>query len=156
VILVEGRSDAAAVGALATRLGRPPPDLVVLDGITNLPAVLRRIEGPVDVLVDRNEAPYAARHLGERGRLLVCVADLEDELRRALGVEATLVVIEATGELRSFHTLRQQPALRGWTVEEVLRRFMGSKSGRKERYGRLLVDALDLDRLPMPLARLLT
>lgn len=166
VILVEGRSDAVALEALAARLGRPAPDLVVLDGITNLPATLRRLgpaggsgadggddgDGGLRVLVDRGEAAYAARHLAGRGRLLVCVADLEDELRRALGVEATLAVVEAAGELRSFATLRQQPAQRDRPVEAVLHRFMASRSGRKARYGRLLVEALDLDRVPMPLA----
>jgi hypothetical protein len=151
VILVEGRSDRAALEVLA-----PGAAIVVLDGITNLPRWLGQVtDDDVRVLVDRNEAPYAARHLGDRGRLFVCVADLEDELRRALGVDATLGIIEAAGELRSFRTLQQQPAQRDWTVEQVLRRFMGSKSGRKAKYGRLLAEALVPDRIPMPLAAVL-
>jgi hypothetical protein len=36
-----------------------------------------------------------------------------------------------------------------------LRRFIGGRSGHKHRYARLLVDALDLDRVPPPLDRLL-
>ncbi|GMA86750.1 hypothetical protein GCM10025868_20000 [Angustibacter aerolatus] len=37
-----------------------------------------------------------------------------------------------------------------------LRRFLSSHSGRKERYARLLVDALPLDRVPAPLAGVLS
>jgi hypothetical protein len=37
-----------------------------------------------------------------------------------------------------------------------MRRFIGTRSGRKNRYGRLLVDALDLTRVPRPLERVLS
>jgi hypothetical protein len=37
-----------------------------------------------------------------------------------------------------------------------MRRFIGTRSGRKIRYGRLLVDALDLTRVPRPLQRVLS
>ena len=47
------------------------------------------------------------------------------------------------------------PAQRGWAREAVLRRFLGSRSGRKARYAALLVDALDLERVPAPLAAVL-
>jgi hypothetical protein len=40
-------------------------------------------------------------------------------------------------------------------IEEQLRRFMGTRGGRKILYGSLLVDALDLTRVPEPLDRLL-
>jgi hypothetical protein len=43
------------------------------------------------------------------------------------------------------------PAWRSRAPEEQLRRFMGSGAGRKIRYARLLVDALDLDCVPRPL-----
>jgi hypothetical protein len=36
-----------------------------------------------------------------------------------------------------------------------LHRFLGTTSGRKERYARALIAALDLDRIPRPLDRLL-
>ena len=39
--------------------------------------------------------------------------------------------------------------------EQQLRRFMGTRSGRKLRYARLLVDALDPTRVPWPLDRVL-
>jgi hypothetical protein len=85
----------------------------------------------------------------------VCVADLEDELIRSLGSASVEQVVEAQGELGSFRTLQKQPAQQERTVEEQLRRFMGTRGGRKIRYARLLVGALDLTRVPRPLDRLL-
>jgi hypothetical protein len=85
----------------------------------------------------------------------VCSADLEDELLRALGTEAVLAIIAAEGELQAFHALQRQPAQRGRAVEAQLHRFLGVKSGRKARYARALVDALDPRNVPRPLARLL-
>ena len=85
----------------------------------------------------------------------VCVADLEDELIRALGADAVERIVAAQGELGSFRTLQKQAAQQGRTTEAQLRRFMGSRGGRKIRYGRLLVDALDLTRVPRPLDRVL-
>ena len=41
------------------------------------------------------------------------------------------------------------------TPDARLRRFMGTRSGRKLRYGGLLVEALQLDHVPRPLDRLL-
>jgi hypothetical protein len=40
-------------------------------------------------------------------------------------------------------------------VEAQLRRFIGTRSGRKLRYARLLAGALDLGHVPRPLDRLL-
>ncbi len=91
----------------------------------------------------------------ERLGFYVCVADLEDELIRALGAASVELVIDAQGDLGSFRTLQMQPAWRGRAHEEQLRRFMGSGGRRKMRYARLLVDALDLDRVPRPLDRVL-
>ena len=64
-------------------------------------------------------------------------------------------VVEAQGELGAFRTLQKQPAWRGRPVEEQLRRFMGSGGHRKIRYARLLVEALELDRVPRPLDEVL-
>jgi hypothetical protein len=47
------------------------------------------------------------------------------------------------------------PAWRVRATEEQLRRFMGSGGRRKIRYARLLVEALDLERVPRPLDRVL-
>jgi hypothetical protein len=86
----------------------------------------------------------------------VCVTDLEDELIRVLGVGAVLQIVEAEGELGAFRTLQRQPAHQDRRPEEQLHRFLGTRSGRKIRYGRLLVEALDLDRVPRSLDRVLT
>ena len=85
----------------------------------------------------------------------VCVADLEDELIRSLGSASVEQIVEAQGELGSFRTFQKQPAQLGKTDEEHLRRFMGTRGGRKIQYAPLLVDALDLTRVPRPLDRLL-
>ena len=87
----------------------------------------------------------------ERLGFYVCVEDLEVELIRAHGAAAVERVIEAEGDLGAFRTLQKQPAWEGRPVEEQLRRFMGSGGSRKIRYARLLVDALDLEKIPRPL-----
>ena len=86
----------------------------------------------------------------------VCVADLEDELIRALGVRRVQELIEAEGELGPFQTFTRQPAQRNRTREQQLRRFMGTRSGRKIRYGHVLAAALDLTGVPGPLAGVLS
>jgi hypothetical protein len=91
----------------------------------------------------------------ERLGFYACVADLEEELIRALGAARVLEVAEAQGDLGSFRTLQKQPAWQGRQVEEQLRRFMGSGGRRKIRYARLLVEALDPDEVPRPLSRVL-
>jgi len=177
VVLVEGLSDQAAVEALAGRRGRD----LASEGITVVPiggaqAIARELErfGPrgLDVelagLCDAGEeqdfrrgleraglGPRAGRAGLERQGFFVCVDDLEDELIRALGFEAVEGVVDAQGELRAFRTLQKQPAQRGRTTEAQLRRFFGSGSGRKIRYARLLVEALDPARVPRPLDLLL-
>ena len=85
----------------------------------------------------------------------VCVDDLEDELIRALGPGRVEELLEAEGELRSFRIFQQQPAQQGRAAERQLRRFMGTRSGRKAHYASVLVDALELVEVPRPLARLL-
>jgi hypothetical protein len=81
----------------------------------------------------------------------VCVTDLEDELIRALGVDAVLRILAAERELAAFRTLQKQPAHLDHSPEDQVHRFLGTRSGRKIRYGRLLVEALDPDRVPAPL-----
>jgi hypothetical protein len=51
--------------------------------------------------------------------------------------------------------MQKQPAQRGRTTEEQLRRFMGTRGGRKIHYATLLVDALDVTEVPRPLDRVL-
>ncbi|GAA4638713.1 hypothetical protein GCM10023196_097540 [Actinoallomurus vinaceus] len=177
VVLVEGASDKSAVEALAERRGRNLAaegiSLVAMGGATNIGAYVRRF-GPfgrdlrLAGLCDVGEEGDFRRGL-ERGGLgsslsrsdlealgfFVCVADLEDELIRALGTATVERVVDAEGELGSFRTLQKQPAWRGRTTHDQLRRFMGAGSGRKIRYSGPLVAELDLDRVPQPLDRLL-
>ncbi len=172
VILVEGLSDQEAVRALARRRGLNLAGsgvrVVAMGGATS---VARFIDlfGPRGAGVrltgfcDLGELEYYRRGLERAGferptraRLAamgfaVCVEDLEDELIRALGVEA----VEAAEETGALRTFQQQPAQRGRPAHQQLRRFMGTRSGRKVEYARLLVDHLDLGRVPEPLDHVL-
>ena len=67
---------------------------------------------------------------------------------RALGTAGVERVLEAEGDLASFRRFQDQPAQRGRDLHSQLRRFLGTRAGRKVRYGALLVDALELDRVP--------
>ena len=173
VVLVEGISDQRALETLAERRGRN----LESEGIRIVPiggahAVGRFLDlfGPrgLDVklagLCDAAEEDDFRRALEraglgseltrvdmERLGFYVCVADLEDELIRALGAASVEQVVDAEGDLGSFRTLQKQSAWRGRTTEEQLRRFMGSGGRRKIRYARLLVEALDLGQVPRPL-----
>lgn len=86
----------------------------------------------------------------------VCAADLEDELICALGAQVVAEVVAGQGELGSLRLFQNQLVQRGRTIQEQLRRFMGTRSMRRIRYAGLLVYALDLDRVPGPLDGLLT
>jgi hypothetical protein len=177
VVLVEGDSDRVALHTLAGRLGRDLAaegiDVVAMGGITNTRAFASHY-GPrgLDVaLAGLYDAPeeaklqhgLAAAGLGaalDADRLTglgfyKCSVDLEEELIRALGVEVVEAVIEAAGDARSLRLLTGMPAQRGWRREAVLRRFLGSRSGRKARYAELLVDALEPGCVPEPLSALL-
>jgi hypothetical protein len=177
VVLVEGTSDQSALAALAARRGRnldaEGVSIVPIGGATTIGHFLDRF-GPQgsDVrlagLCDAAEERSFRRGLRRAGLgsdltrpemealgFFVCVADLEDELIRALGTAAVQEIIEAQGELGSFHIFQKQPAQRGRATEAQLRRFMGTRSGRKIRYATLLVDALELTRVPRPLDRVL-
>jgi hypothetical protein len=178
VVLVEGVSDQLAVEALAERRGRNLADegvvVMPMGGATNIRTFLQRF-GPqgMDVglagLCDEAEERVFRRGLERAGlganltraemeshRFYVCVSDLEDELIRALGVPAVEQFLADQRDLASFRIFQQQPAQRGKTDEARLRRFIGTRGGRKIQYAPLLVHALDLDRVPAPLDRLLT
>jgi hypothetical protein len=173
VIIVEGQSDKVALETLALRRGLGVADsgveIMVIGGahaIGRSLAALRRERPGVVVrgLCDEGEEPDFQRALEragfgrdldrtglERLGFHVCVADLEDELIRALSVEVVERVIEAQGELPSLRRLQAQPAQRGRSSIQHLRRFISTRSGRKAQYARALVLALDLDRVPRPL-----
>ncbi|MEV4631441.1 ATP-dependent endonuclease [Micromonospora sp. NPDC049523] len=177
VVLVEGVSDRSAVEALAARRDRDLAGegicVVSMGGATSVGRFLRIFAAlglDIDVrgLCDEAEEGYFRRGLEQTGYgtgltrstmealgFHVCVADLEEELIRALGTEGVERVIEAEHDLARFRVFQNQPAQRGRTVERQLRRFMGTTSGRKARYAYALVDALEPDQVPRPLDRLL-
>jgi hypothetical protein len=177
VALVEGSSDQVALETLAARGGRDLAAagiaVVPMGGANNIRRFLE-LFGPrgLDVrlagLCDAGEEGDFRRGLEGAGLgsnlgraemealgFYVCVVDLEDELIRCLGAAYVEQVVEAQGELGSFRTFQQQPAWRGRSSQAQLRRFIGTHSGRKIRYARLLVDALELTSVPRPLDRVL-
>ena len=177
VVLVEGISDRVALQTMAARRGR---DLAA-EGVGIVPmggarSIGRYLElfGPSGLglalagLCDAGEEGDVRRGLERAGLgsdlgraemaslgFFVCVVDLEDELLRRLGAAAAEQVVEGQGELGPFRTFQRQPAQRERGLHQQLHRFMGTGSGRKIRYARLLVDALDLENVPEPLDRLL-
>jgi len=177
VVLVEGLSDRVAVEALALRHGR---DLAA-EGVSVVPiggaqAIRRALDlyGPPGLdlvlagLCDVGEERSYRRGLEraglgsdltregmERLGFYVCEADLEDELIRALGPDAVEHVVETRGDIPPFRTLQKQPEWRGRPLHDQLRRFFGSGGRRKIRYARFLVEALEPDRVPRPLDRVL-
>jgi hypothetical protein len=175
VVLVEGISDQLALDTLMRRLGWDAQAegiaIVAMGGATNIGHFLDLL-GPSGVqiagLCDRGEEHRFQRALERAGfgvnltrsevealGFYVCDADLEDELIRAVGVDAVLRVVATQDELGAFRTFQRQHAWQEQSDEAQLRRWLGVKTLRKFRYATLLVDALDLDRIPMPLERLL-
>jgi hypothetical protein len=170
VVLVEGISDQRALTTLAMRRGRDLEaegvSVVPIGGAHAIGPYLERF-GPrgldlkVAGLCDIGEESAFRSALERVGMgtdltrddmedlgFYVCVTDLEDELVRALGSAVVQRVVEAQGELGSFRTFQKQSAKRELSLEEQLWRFMWN---RKIRYAPLLVDALDLSRVPRPL-----
>src|SRR5690242_242986 len=164
VVLVEGTSDRLAVEALALRRRRDLEAegvaVVPMGGYGNLPRLLERHRGfRLAGLYDVGEERHFLRALGcddraalERVGFYACVRDLEDELTRAVGPEGMERVLAEQNELRAFRTYQKQPAHRARPLEEQLHGFMWN---RKQRYAVLLVEALDLERVPRPLDRVL-
>jgi hypothetical protein len=177
MVIVEGISDRIAVETLATRMGRDlaaeAVQVVAIGGAHALGSFLSglgssRFEVRLAGLCDMAEEEIFRRALEragfgahvsrtdmERLGFYVCERDLEDELIRSLGAGAVETILAAQGDLGSFRTFQKEPAWRGQAAEAQLRRFMGSADSRKIRYARLLTEALDLRRVPRPLAGVL-
>ncbi len=85
----------------------------------------------------------------------ICDRDLEDELIRALGVDAAVAVIDEQGDLRSLRTMQHQPEWRNRPMVDQIRRFLGSGARRKIRYAAAFVRALPPERVPSPLCEAL-
>ncbi|MFE0647062.1 TOPRIM nucleotidyl transferase/hydrolase domain-containing protein [Streptomyces sp. NPDC059534] len=167
-VLLEGPSDLAAVEVLAARRGRDLAAegvcVVSMGGAMNVaryagllgpPGLGLRLTG----LCDEREQAYYERGLKRAGAphrdFFVCAADLEDELIRALGTPAVEAIVEEEGDLRAWQTFLHQPAQHGRARHQQMRRFLGTKKGRKIRYGTLLVEALGAGQVPPPLDDLL-
>ncbi|MBY8878997.1 TOPRIM nucleotidyl transferase/hydrolase domain-containing protein [Actinacidiphila acidipaludis] len=167
-VLLEGPSDLAAVEALTAGRDRDlAAEGVCVLAMGGAMSVGRYagILGPAGLglrlagLCDEREQRFYDRGLaGARVAgpgVFVCVSDLEDELIRALGPDRVEEIIRAEGDIRAWETFVQQPAQHGRLRQQQLRRFLGTKKGRKIRYGRLLVEALAPGRTPAPLEGLL-
>ncbi|MFD4857897.1 TOPRIM nucleotidyl transferase/hydrolase domain-containing protein [Streptomyces atratus] len=166
-VLLEGPSDVNAVNALAASHGRDLAAegvcVLAMGGAMSVgrfaqffgpPGLGLRLTG----LCDEGERDYYVRGWERAGAdqqdFFVCAADLEDELIRALGVDLVKELIRVEGDLRPLETFLRQPAQRNRTAQQQLRRFFGTKKGRKIHYGRVLVEALTPDRVPPPLSGL--
>ena len=175
VVLVEGASDAVALETLAALEG------IDLSGTAILPAGGAHAIGPVLVrfgprgsgtfaggLFDAAEAEFVLTGLRRAGfdcvppgtalaraGIHLCDRDLEDELLRALGPEATLALVEAEGEGPALAALQARSAWRDRTLTDQLRRFLGERAGRKIRYAGLLTRAIPRGRHPAPLRAVL-
>jgi hypothetical protein len=154
LIAVEGSSDRVVLERISQRLGRDlAADGITIQAIGGAHAIRRFVaelgsDVAVRGLCDENEEELFRRVLDD---VYVCVPDLEGELIRALGVERMLEIVDRD----SFATMQRQPAQRGRPVELQLHRWLRSISGRYHRYLPMLVDALELDRVPAPLAGVL-
>ena len=178
IVLTEGISDMLAIKTLAQRLGidldAKRIAVVAMGGATNIGHfvdLLKPYQQKISVagLYDIGEEHHFLHALEQaefgsdltRSELetlgfYVCDPDLEDELIRAVGVDAILEVASTQGDLRAFRTFQRQPEWRERGGQAQLRRWIGSGATRKIRYAKLLVNALDLGRIPAPLNGLLT
>lgn len=178
MVFVEGDSDKAALETLAARLGRDLDaenvEILSMGGASSIERfLLDALETvPTDTtlagLCDEAEAAQFCRAMEAAGLgsglttssmeslgFFVCSRDLEDELIRSLGREVIKQILTEQGELRKFQKFQNQPQWRGRALDDQFHRFSGIKSGRKVRYGRVLVEALDLAQVPRPLERVL-
>ena len=157
VVLVEGVADRIALDAVAAKLGR---DLVG-DGVEVVPIggaqAIRRAFAEQEAdrvagLCDAGEERWFRRVLGDA--TYVCVKDLEDELIRALGPARVEEVVAAQGELETFRNFQNQVFWRGRPLDRQLRRWL-QNGGRQHRYPPLLVEAMEPEQIPRPLAGVL-
>jgi hypothetical protein len=160
VVLVEGRSDVAAVEAAARARGVDLAiagiDVIAVGGYGGFAPAAAAVEASgITLLCDAAEASWVARAL-PRVPLHVCDVDLEDELIRALGLPAVERIIAAEGDGGLLAGFRRQPAQQGRAPVAQVRRFLGTKSGRKIRYAGLLAAALAPEAVPAPIAGALT
>ena len=127
-----------------TRVAREVGTEGKLGGQAHVPGV----SGTWEDLTDSVNAMAGNLTAQVRNIAQVATAVANGDLTQKIGVEAQ-------GEIRSFRTFQKQPAQQAHTPEQQLHRFLGTHSGRKSKYARLLVGALDLAQIPRPLDRVL-
>ncbi|MGY1617303.1 TOPRIM nucleotidyl transferase/hydrolase domain-containing protein [Geodermatophilus sp. SYSU D00691] len=171
VVLVEGGSDREAVLAAARGQGRDLAaegvQVVPMGGATGIARYVAAVRATAPGarlrgLYDVAEEGFFRRALG-RGQgeelaaagFFACVADLEEELIRAVGTAGVEAVVAENREARALATFRHQAAQRRRPPAAQLHRFLGTTSGRKARYARALVEHLEPSAVPAPLRRLL-
>ncbi len=159
VVLVEGESDAVVVRRLLDERGLGP-EVVPMGGVTNVRrwAEELRVDGADPVLLalgDAGERRYLEKVQPPLAGVFVCQRDLEEELFRALGRDEAVAAIVAIGDEERWATFRTQPEWRDRPVDDQLRRFVGTRSGRKAALAAELARRLDGGVLPPPLAALL-
>lgn len=155
VVLVEGITDRLALEAVARRLelSLREIEIVPIGGAQAIRRAFAEYEGQrVAGLCDAGEERWFRRVLGDA--TYVCETDLEDELIRALGAERVQDVVAAQGELETFRSFQNQVYWRGRPVERQLRRWL-QNGGRYLRYPPLLVQAMEQNEIPRPLADVL-
>jgi hypothetical protein len=157
VVLVEGITDRIALEAVAAKLGRnleaEGVEVVPIGGAQAIRRAAAEYGGErVAGLCDAGEERFFRRVLGNA--TYVCDKDLEDELIRALGPERVQEVVAAQDELETFRSFQNQVFWRGRPVERQLRRWL-QNGGRYLRYPPLLVDAMEPEQIPRPLAGVL-
>lgn len=157
VILVEGITDRIALEAAAERLGRDLAadgvEIVPIGGAQAIRRAAAQYEGESVVgLCDAGEERWFRRVLGDATH--VCVKDLEDELIRALGAARVQEVVAGQGELETFRSFQNQVFWRGRPVEGQLRRWL-QNGGRQHRYPPLLIETMEPEEVPRPLAGVL-
>jgi OLD-like protein len=155
VVLVEGVTDRIALEAVARRLTLDLVgiEIVPIGGAQAIRRAAAEHEGESVVgLCDVGEERFFRRILGDS--TYVCDKDLEDELIRALGPQRVQEVIAFQGELETFRSFQNQTYWRGRPVEHQLRRWL-QNGGRQHRYPPHLVDAMEPNEIPRPLASVL-
>jgi len=158
VILVEGVTDRIALEAVAAKLGldlgAAGIEIVPIGGAQAIRRAAAQYDGERAVgLCDVGEERYFRRVLG--AATYVCVEDIEDELIRALGPAGVEQVIATQGELETFRGFQNQLAWRGRPIDAQLHRWLRSAHQRNKRYPPLLIEALDPEKMPAPLAGVL-
>jgi len=177
IVLVEGVTDELALTLAARRAGRDLQgegvSIVPINGAHAISRFLRQLaaedpgaklaglydEGEEEVIrvaLERaGHGPDLDRSRLETVGFFACIADLEDELIRAVGETNLSRLVELEGDAQPWRTFRSQHAWHGRPVDQQFRRFIRSVSVRNSRYIRAMIETIEPSGLPRPLRLLL-